>query len=164
VPALRTRIRERAPGVDLTDAAPFGSWLEGPLAEPRLDAVLLLVFAAAAVSLAALGLFGVVMALVGSRTREIGGRMALGATAPAVHRMVVGRALAIALAGSTAGIAGALVVNHMLGSLLFGVRPTDGASLAVVTVLILGIAVLASLVPARYGTRIDPLVALRAES
>ena len=163
VPALRRVIDETAPGVALASAAPFETFLEAPLAQPRLNALLLAVFAGAAVALAAVGLFGVMAAMVRQRTRELGVRMALGATARDVGRLVLRRGMALAAAGTALGLLGALAANRLLASLLFEVSPTDAATLAIVAVALLVVAALASMIPARSSTRIEPVVALRAE-
>jgi len=163
VPAIRRVISETAPGVALVSAAPFGDFLDGPLAQPRLNALLLAVFAGAAVALAAVGLFGVMMTMVRQRTRELGVRMALGATARDLRRMVMRRGLLIAGVGSVLGLLGALLANRLLVTLLYGVTPTDLVTMTAVTGLLLGVALLASLVPARATARIDAVVALRTE-
>jgi putative ABC transport system permease protein len=103
VPVIRRVIGETDPGVALASAAPFVTFLEGPLAQPRLNSLLLGVFAAAALALAAVGLFGVMTTMVRQRTREIGIRMALGATARDLRRLVMRRGLAIAAAGMVTG-------------------------------------------------------------
>ena len=161
VPAIRRVIRERAPGVALVSAAPFGDLLEGPLAQPRLNALLLAVFAGAAVTLAAVGLFGAMATMVRQRTRELGVRMALGATAGDLRGMVMRRGLTIAAVGSVLGVFGALLANRLLVTLLYDVTPTDLATLTAVTALLVGVAALASLVPAQSSARVDPMVALR---
>src|SRR5881296_2788682 len=163
VPMIRRVIGETAPGVALASAAPFGTFLEGPLAQPRLNALLLAVFAGAAVALAAVGLFGAMATMVRQRTRELGVRMALGATPRDVQRMVIRRGLTIAGVGSVAGLLGALLANRLLVVMLYGVTPTDPATLTAVTGLLIGVTALASLIPARSTTRIDAVVALRAE-
>ena len=163
VAAIRRVIGETAPGVALASAAPFEAFLEGPLAQPRLNALLLAVFAGAAVVLAAVGLFGAMATMVRQRTRELGVRMALGANAGDLRRMVMGRGLTIAAIGSVLGLFGALVANRLLIGLLYDVTPTDLGTLITVTGFLLVVAALASLIPARATTRIDPVVALRAE-
>src|SRR5216117_1603385 len=163
VPTIRRVIGETAPGVALASAAPFGTFLEGPLAQPRLNALLLAVFAGAAVALAAVGLFGAMATMVRQRTRELGVRMALGATARDVQRMVMRRGLTIAGVGSALGLLGALLANRLLVALLYEVTATDLATLTAVTGFLVGIAALASLVPAQSATRIDAVIALRAE-
>ena len=163
VPALRRVIEEAAPGVALASAAPFERFLEKPLAQPRLNALLLAAFASAAVVLAAIGLFGVIATMVRQRTRELGVRMALGATATEVGRLVLRRGMALAVAGTALGLLGVVATNRLLASMLFELSPTDAPTLAAVALLLLGVAAGASLVPARSSTRIDPAIALRAE-
>jgi putative ABC transport system permease protein len=163
VPAMRRVIRETEPGVELASAAPFATLLERPLAQPRLNAMLLAVFAVAAVVLAAVGLFGVMAAMVRQRTRELGVRMALGATAASIERLVLRRGMMLAAVGTTLGLIGALGVNHLLSAMLFEVSPTDGLTLALAAVTLMGVAALASVVPARSTTRIEPAISLQAE-
>ncbi|MBI4499575.1 MAG: FtsX-like permease family protein, partial [Gemmatimonadetes bacterium] len=163
VPALRRVIAETDPAAALAGAAPFEMFLEVPLAQPRLNALLLAVFAGAAAALAAVGLFGVMATMVRQRTRELGLRMALGATTGDLRRMVMGRGLAIATAGVTVGLVGALLANRLLVAMLYEVSPTDGVTLGVIAWLLLGVAALATAIPARASTRIDPAIALRAE-
>ena len=163
VPVIRRVISETEPGVALTSAASFETYLDGPLAQPRLNALLLAVFAGAAVVLAAVGLFGAMATMVRQRTRELGVRMALGANAGDLRRMVMGRGLTIAVIGSALGLIGALVANRLLLGLLYDVTPTDPATLTVVTGFLVVVAAVASFIPARATTRIDPVVALRAE-
>ena len=163
VPTIRRVIAETEPGVALASAAPFGTFLEAPLAQPRLNALLLGVFAGAAVALAAVGLFGAMATMVRQRTRELGVRMALGATARDLQCMVMRRGLMIAGVGSALGLLGALLANRLLVALLYEVTATDLATLTAVTGFLVGIAALASLVPAQSATRIDAVIALRAE-
>jgi len=163
VPAIRRAIGEAAPGVALASAAPFATFLEGPLAQPRLNALLLALFAGAAVALAAVGLFGAMATMVRQRTRELGVRMALGATARELRSMVMRRGLAIAATGSVLGLLGAVLANRLLAALLYDVTPTDLTTLAVVTGFLMTVAALASLIPAQWITRIDPMVALRTD-
>jgi predicted permease len=163
VPAVRRAIAE-IPGLTLEHAAAFERYLAGPLAQPRLNAFLLALFAGAAVLLAAVGLFGVMSAMVQQRRRELGIRMALGATSGDVVRIVVGRGLAIGITGVTVGIAGALVANRLLASLLHEVTPTDAVSLAGVAVLLMVVAAVATLVPARSSAGVDPATTLRVDA
>jgi ABC-type antimicrobial peptide transport system permease subunit len=137
--------------------------MEGPLAQPRLNAFLLAVFALAAAALAAIGLFGVMATMVRQRTRELGVRMALGATARDIQSIVVGRGLAIAGVGVGVGLAGALLANRFLSSLLYEVSAADTSTLAGVAVFLTAIAAVAAFIPARSSARIDPAVALRSE-
>jgi predicted permease len=163
LPALRSRIAEAHFAAALAHAAPFDSYLDRSLAQPRLNALLLGVFAGAATLLCAVGLFGVMATMVRQRTRELGVRLALGAAPADVWRMVMRRGLALALAGTTLGLAGALLANRVVAAMLYQVRPTDGVTLAVVAVLLLLVTAVATFVPARTSTRIDPAVALRAD-
>jgi putative ABC transport system permease protein len=163
VSAVRRAVGSIDPGIGLASAAPFGSFLDGPLAPPRLNALLLAVFAGAAVALAAIGLFGVMATMVGQRTREFGVRMALGATGQELRLMVMRRGLTLATIGVVTGLLGALLANRLLLALLYQVSPTDPATLSIVVVLLLTVAGLASLFPARSSTRIDPVQALRAD-
>ena len=163
VPSVRRSVGEAAPGVLVSNAAPFETFLAQPLAQPRLNALLLGVFAGAAVALAAIGLFGVMMTMVRQRTRELGVRMALGATAADVRALVLGRGLLIAASGAAAGLIGALATNHLVSAMLYEVSPTDALTLTLVAGLLLCVAALATIIPARSSTRIDPVVALRAD-
>jgi putative ABC transport system permease protein len=162
-PALRRAVQETAPGAAVASAAPFDDLMAAPLAQPRLNALLLAVFAAAAVTLAAVGLFGVLAATVRRRSRELGVRMALGASAADVRWLVLRRGLALAAAGTAAGLLGAVATNRALAALLFEVAPTDPLTLGAVALGLLAVAALASVLPARAGTRVDPIVVLRAE-
>ena len=162
-PGLRRAIAEVAPGVALASATPFETLRDAPLAQPRLNALLLAAFAAAAVLLAAVGLFGTMAATVRQRTRELGVRMALGASARDVAWLVVRRGLVLAAAGTAVGLIGALAANRALAALLFEVRPTDALTLAAVALVLLAVAAVASLLPARAGARVEPVTALRAE-
>ncbi len=133
------------------------------LAYRRFNLLLLGVFAGVALTLAAVGVYGVVSYAVSRRRREIGIRMALGATRSEILRAVVGRAAALALAGVALGIAGSLALTRLLGNLLYGVTPTDAATMAGVSALLLAVTLAASHSPARRATRLDPMLALRYE-
>ena len=162
-PAVRRTVSEAVSGISVVSAAPLATYLAAPLSQPRLDALLLTLFAGAAVSLAAVGLFGVMAAAVRQRTREIGVRIALGATPARVSGLVMGRALTIATIGAVAGLLAALASTRALRSLLYSVSPTDPLTLGLVMMLLLFVALLAAYLPARRAQRVDPIVALRAE-
>jgi putative ABC transport system permease protein len=129
----------------------------------RAISILIAIFAGVALLLAAVGIYGVMAYLVAQRTREIGIRMALGASAQTVMRMVVGRGLALTLAATLIGIAGAAALSRTLATLLFGVAPLDPVTFVAAATVLGGVALLASYLPARRAARVDPVVALAEE-
>ena len=135
--------------------------LSNALSRRRFGVTLLGSFGVVAVLLAAVGLYGVLAFVVGQRTREIGVRMALGATARDVVRDVVGQGLRLAVIGVAAGLALAAASTRLLASLLFGTSPTDVATFAAVSLLLVVVAAAASLIPAIRASRVAPLTALR---
>jgi putative ABC transport system permease protein len=163
IPTVRRVVAESEPGVTVSSAAPFDEYLERPLAQPRLNALLLGVFAGSALLLAAAGLFGVMASMVRQRTREIGIRMALGATPREVWRLVLRRGMTLAAAGTLLGLLGAVTTNYLLKGLLYEVSPSDAPTMGLVVALLLGVGALASLIPARSSSSIDPISALRAD-
>jgi ABC-type antimicrobial peptide transport system permease subunit len=131
--------------------------------QPRVTAWLVGMFAILALLLAAIGVYGVLAYLVTQRTREIGVRIALGARPGAVLGLVVGHSLRLSVAGILLGAAGALLLAPQIETQLYQVRSRDPATLIAVSLSLLIISVLASYIPARRATRVDPLTALRAE-
>jgi putative ABC transport system permease protein len=163
VPAVEKVVRELDPELPVARVATLDEVVARSISEPRFYMVLLSAFAAMAVFLAALGIFGVLSYAVVQRSREIGIRVALGAHPRDVLRMVLGHAATLALVGVLAGLAGALALSRAIGSLLFELSPTDPLTLGSMAVLLASVALVASYLPARRATRVDPLIALRSE-
>jgi putative ABC transport system permease protein len=135
--------------------------LDNETSQRRLQATLLAVFAALALLLAALGLYGILAYSVGQRWSEFGVRMALGASPETLLGRVVAQGLLLTLVGLTAGLAAAFALSRLLTAFLFGIQPTDPATYALVAGVLLLTAALASYLPARRAMRVDPAVALK---
>jgi putative ABC transport system permease protein len=163
VPEVRAALKEVDPDVALLSAASMNDLVADQLVRPRFNAALLDVLATLALALAVTGLYGVMGTHVTQRTREIGIRMALGADATSVASHVILQGMQLALAGCAAGVGAALIGTRVLASLLFGVSPLDPSTLVLATLLLILAALVASYVPARRATRVDPMVALRYE-
>jgi predicted permease len=161
--AARAAVGELDPDLPLFELSTLEDRFAQSAARPRLYMALLAAFASVAVLLAAIGLYGVVAYAVRQQTRELGIRLALGATRSTIARVVVGTSLKLTLLGAALGIVGALAVSRLLQSLLFGVRATDPLTYGAVVVVILMVGALASWIPARRATAIDPATALRSE-
>lgn len=160
---LRSEIRELDPALAVNRVMPMAALVEESMAASRLRTALIGLFALCALALACVGVYGVMSYTVAQRRQEIGLRMALGATGGAIRRDVLGRALAVAGAGTVAGCALAVVTSRMLREFLYGVAPTDVFTFVAAPAGLLGLALLASYVPARRASRVDPVAALRMD-
>jgi predicted permease len=163
LPAIRHAIGQIDRSVPIAAPRPMTDVVSGAIAAPRFTGWLLGLFAVTALTLAAVGIYGVLSYLVSQRTREIGIRVAVGAGPAEVLRLVVGRGLALALAGVVIGVATAFAASRVMESLLFGVEPRDPMTFIGVPVVLTLVALVASVVPAIRAARVDPIVALRTE-
>jgi putative ABC transport system permease protein len=161
--AVEAAVHRVDPDQAISDIETMDEAFADSVSRPRFQLVLLLVFAGMAVLLAGIGIYGVVSYSVSQRTQEIGIRVALGARAGDVSRLVLGEGLLLSGLGVAIGLAGAIVFTRVLRSLLFEVTPTDPVTLGSVAVLLLAVSAAATLFPARRATRVDPMVALRYE-
>jgi putative ABC transport system permease protein len=164
VPAMRQAMREVDPVQPIGAIGTVDAMISATVADPLFQARLIGVFSAFALLLAGLGIYGVVAHAVAERTHEIGIRVALGAARGDVLRMVLMQILTVIIPGVVIGVAGALAATRVLSSLLFAVKPNDPATFFAVALLLVAVALVAGLVPARRASRVDPLVALRAGS
>jgi putative ABC transport system permease protein len=162
-PQLRRAIQTAEPGLALKAATPMTALLAQPLARPRLAAILVTAFGLIVLALSALGIYGVMASFVMQRTREIGVRMALGATGRMVNQLVFRQGMTLSAVGIVAGLLLAAATSRLLRGLLYEVAPLDAATFGSVAVLLLLVAVLAILVPAMKASRLEPVVALRAD-
>jgi len=151
------------PALPESKAEPLTKTLASQVAEPRLYALLLGVFAVIALTLAAVGIYSVIAYSVAQRTQEIGIRMALGAQTGAVLKLVVGQGLKLVASGVALGLAASFGLTRLMSNMLFGVSAVDPLTFVVITLLLTFVALLACWIPARRATKVDPLVALRCE-
>ena len=161
VPSLRRAVAEVDSAVPIFDVMTLDERIGRALSRPRFNATIVGAFAAAALLLAALGVYGVLTASVSSRMHEIGVRLALGADARRVITLVLGEGLRLAAIGTAIGVAGALVVTRLLQGLIVGVAPSDPRILAAGAILMLAVAGAAAWLPARRASAVDPIVVLR---
>ena len=163
VPALRNAVKEIDPRVALYDVRTFEEAVARSLWRQRLQGNVLAIFAALALLLACIGLYGVISYAVAQRTRELGVRIALGARRSSVLLLVFGQSGRLVVAGVAVGLVGAVYGVRILESLLYGVKATDPLTFAIVPALLGAVALLAAIVPARRATRVDPIIAMRAD-
>ncbi|HYY56581.1 MAG TPA: ABC transporter permease [Pyrinomonadaceae bacterium] len=147
----------------IADVRTMQSWLSESVSRTRFGTLLLATFAAIALLLSAVGIYGVMSYSVTQRTQEIGIRMALGAQRSDVMKMVLGQGMGLTLAGVALGLSASFALTRVMASLLFGISATDPSTFALISLLLVGVAFLASYVPARKATRVDPMIALRYE-
>ena len=161
--SVRRVVTTLDPALAVSDVRSLDDVVSRSVAAPRFTATLIGVFALLALTLAAVGIYGVVAYVVAQRTSELGIRVALGARVPDVLRLVVGQGMRPVAIGLGAGLVGAVLLSRLLRQLLFEVAPTDILTYAVVSVLLGTVALLACYLPARRAARVDPMIALRAE-
>jgi putative ABC transport system permease protein len=161
--AMRQAVREADPGLPVYGVRTMEEYLARTLTPKRLMMLVLALFAGVALTLAAVGIYGVMSYAVAQRTSEIGIRLALGANPRDVLRLVVGQGMALTVAGVAIGLGAAYWLTRLIATLLFGVSATDGATFAGVAALLAVVAFLSTWIPARRAARVDPLIALRYE-
>ncbi len=162
-PTVQNRIRSLGSDQVVTGIMPMERLVAGADADPRFQALLLGIFGGLGLILAAVGIYGVISYSVSQRTHEIGIRIALGAQKHDVLWLVIGQGIVLALVGVAIGILGALGLARFLSSLLYGVKPTDPLTFSAVSLILIGVALVACYVPARRATKVDAMVALRHE-
>ncbi|HEY6404033.1 MAG TPA: FtsX-like permease family protein, partial [Blastocatellia bacterium] len=161
--AVRTAVSEADKDLPLIRPRTMEMAISDSVGRQRLNMILLGIFGALALALAAVGIYGVMAYTVTQRTREIGIRMALGARRRDVLKSVIGQGMSLAASGVGIGLLGAFLATRLMETLLFGVKPTDPATFGGIALLLLGVAFFACLIPARRATKVDPVVALRFE-
>ncbi|HWI18086.1 MAG TPA: FtsX-like permease family protein, partial [Vicinamibacterales bacterium] len=158
-----SQLRALDPTIPVANARTMEDVVSTSLATPRLTGFLLGTFAAIALTLAAVGIYGVLSYLVARRTHEIGIRLAVGANRAQVMTMVLKQGLSLAGIGIAAGLAAAFLVTQFMQTLLYQIRPSDPETFVLVSLVLVGVAIVASAVPAYRATRVSPLIALRTE-
>lgn len=163
LPAIRRKIHELDSELPLSNVRTMQEWITTSATQPRLNTILLAVFAGVALLIAIIGIYGVLAYSVNQRTSEIGVRMALGAQRSDVLRLIVREGMTVGLAGIAAGLIGALALSRALTSMLFEVRAYDPVTFLAVPCILAAIALAACYLPAQRAAKVDPMVALRCE-
>jgi predicted permease len=163
LPTVRREVQALDPNLPLIAVSPISEVLDQVLWAPRMGAALLVVFGLLALVLAAVGIYGVLAYSVSQRTHEIGLRMALGAQRGDVLKMIVRQGMTLTLIGVVIGLVAAFLVTRFMESLLYGVAATDPVTFMGVSLVLAAVALLATFIPARRATRVDPMIALRHE-
>jgi len=161
--AIRHEIHNRYPAQPIGDVKLMTDVVAQSVDLPKFYTALLGTFAALAMALAAAGIYGVMSYAVARRTREVGIRMALGATAASVLKLVLGEGMALAGVGVAIGIAGSMGLTRLLASQLYRTSATDPAAFIIVSAALIAVAGIAALIPASRAARVDPIIALREE-
>jgi putative ABC transport system permease protein len=160
---VRDQLRAVDPAVSLSNMATMSELISRSVSGRRFSTLLLAAFAAVALTLATIGIYAVIAYSVTQRTQEIGIRMALGAQAGDILKIIVKQGMALTLIGVALGVAGALALTHIMSSLLFGVRATDPVTFASISLLLVLVAFIACYIPARRAARLDPIKALASQ-
>jgi len=161
--AIAAQVRRIDPNQPVAEIRAMRDWVSEDLAQPRFTMLLLGSFAAGALLLSAIGLYGVIAFAVTQRTREIGIRIALGAQYTSILRLVMQQGMLLTGIGLVIGIVATLALGRVMGSLLYGITPTDPATLLAVSLFLAAVALLAMYFPARRAATLDPMVALRTD-
>ena len=160
---VRKQVQAVDPTLPVFGAQTLTQTVSDALSQRRFSMEMITAFAATALLLVAIGIYGVISYMVAERTQEIGIRLALGAPRRNILHIVLRQGLVLAIAGAAVGLVCALIVSQLMASLLYGVRPTDPLTFAGVALLFVGVAFVACYVPARRAMKVDPMVALRYE-
>jgi putative ABC transport system permease protein len=160
---VRAMVQSVDPELPVYGAQTLDDAVSGSLEQRRFSMDIVAAFAITALLLAAMGIYGVISYIVSERTRDIGIRLALGAQRGKIMAMVLRQGLGLAMAGAALGLAGSMIVSHLMAGLLYGVRPTDLLTFAGVTLVLTVVALAACYIPARRAMRVDPMIALRYE-